>query len=78
VAGVIRVPTTEKVGPAIRFARHLAGLTQAQLAERAGVAQPQVGMWERGLNEPRAGTLIKIFDALGYDLALIPREDPDA
>ena len=38
----------------IRRRRRLAGLTQAQLAERVGVHVNAVGRWERGERQPDA------------------------
>ena len=35
------------------------GLTQAQLAEMVGATQGAVYFWEKGINEPTAGYLIK-------------------
>ena len=36
------------------------GLTQAQLAKLIGVTQGAVYFWEKGINEPTAGYLIKL------------------
>ena len=36
------------------------GWTQAQLAEKIGVTQGAVYFWEKGINEPTAGYLIKL------------------
>lgn len=38
----------ENIGPRIRLARRLVGLTQAALGERLGVTGQAVGNWERG------------------------------
>jgi DNA-binding transcriptional regulator YiaG len=37
---------------AIRAIRAAAGLSQRQLAERIGAAQPNVAQWERGITRP--------------------------
>jgi transcriptional regulator with XRE-family HTH domain len=52
-------------------------LTYAQTAARTTGActGSQIATWERGVYEPRARSLFAYADALGYDLALIPRED---
>ena len=47
----------------IRFARVSTGLSQAQLAAAAGVSQPKLSVYERGLVEPRAETLQRILRA---------------
>lgn len=63
----------------VREARALAGLTQAQLAERIGTKQSVVSRWERGLDEPRVGTLARILRACGLeaDLAFRRLDDVD-
>ena len=47
------------------------GLTQAQLAERMGVAQPRVAEWEGGKTTPGLDTVERWADALGLVLHLI-------
>ncbi|HEX6508366.1 MAG TPA: AAA family ATPase, partial [Chloroflexota bacterium] len=44
--------------------RRAAGLTQEELAERAGVSARAVGDLERGLRQPRRDTLVLLLDAL--------------
>jgi ribosome-binding protein aMBF1 (putative translation factor) len=58
------------VAVAIRWARLDAGLTQAQLAARVGVSQPQVAKLEHPGSNPSVATLRKIADALGARLEL--------
>ena len=36
------------------------GFTQAELAEKIGVTQGAVYFWEKGINEPTAGYLVKM------------------
>lgn len=45
--------------------RKVRGLTQAQLAERLGVAQRDISNYESGKIKPRIDTAQKIADALG-------------
>lgn len=52
----------------LRWARRKAGLTQRELAERAGVAQPTVARIESGAVVPRVDTLDKLLRACGYTL----------
>ena len=40
----------------IRAARRRAGLTQAELARRAGTSQPVVSAYEHGRRDPSVGT----------------------
>jgi predicted RNase H-like HicB family nuclease len=58
------------VAVALRWARHDAGLTQAQLAARAGVSQQQVAKLERPGSNPSIVTLRRIAEALGTRLEL--------
>ena len=52
----------------LRTARREAGLTQRQLAERTGVAQPTIARIEGGLADPRAQTLECLLQACGHEL----------
>lgn len=54
----------------LRWARLDAGLTQAELALRAGVSQQQVAKLERPGANPSIATLGKIATALGARLEL--------
>ena len=51
--------------PLIRAWREYLGLTQMQVAERAGMAQSALARIERGDGAPRATTLARIADAMG-------------
>ncbi|MGH9157869.1 MAG: helix-turn-helix domain-containing protein [Acidimicrobiales bacterium] len=52
----------------IREARHRAGLTQAQLAARAGTSQPAIARYERARTMPDIATLHRIVEACGLEL----------
>jgi Helix-turn-helix len=45
-----------------------------ELAEWLGCGHPQVIRWLRGQRDPLMSNFLKLVHALGYDLALIPRE----
>jgi transcriptional regulator with XRE-family HTH domain len=49
----------------LRSARQARGWTQAELAERAGIAAEVCGRLERGAVLPRADTLVRLAAALG-------------
>ena len=57
----------------LRQARRLAGLTQRQLAVRAGVPQATVGRIEAGQVAPRVDTLERLLRATGQELGIGPR-----
>lgn len=60
----------------VTSARHQAGLTQQQLAERAGTSQPAVARLERGEGNPSLATIERLLAAAGFDLRLelLPRQ----
>jgi DNA-binding XRE family transcriptional regulator len=57
--------------------RTVAGLTQTQLAQRAGITQGDLSRIEAGERMPSTRTLHRIVIALGADLRIIKR-DPAA
>ena len=61
----------------VRSARQRAHLTQAQLAERAGVTQSVVSAYESGRRQPSLPTLTALVEATGVELEVslkpIPR-----
>jgi uncharacterized protein len=60
----------QQAGTLLRRARHLARLTQEELAEVAAVRQSTVSEYERGRREPSLSTLRRLVRAAGYDLVL--------
>lgn len=50
---------------ALRNARERAGLSRADLAQRAGVSEASVKAWETGARSPRPATQVHLTDALG-------------
>jgi predicted transcriptional regulator len=57
----------------LRQARRRAGLTQRQLASKAGVPQPMIARIESGAVIPRVDTLDKLLEACGEGLESHPR-----
>jgi transcriptional regulator with XRE-family HTH domain len=55
-------------GDVLRLARTKSCLTQAQLAERAGVAQSLISAYENGRRQPTVPTLDRLLGAAGYEL----------
>lgn len=51
--------------------RENAGLSQCELAEKIGVSQAAVGMWESGKREPNFATLCKLADYFGVSVDAI-------
>jgi transcriptional regulator with XRE-family HTH domain len=63
-------------GEVIREARLLAGLSQYELADRAGVPRPSLARWERGAVEPGFDMARRVLRACGFDVSLV-RYQPD-
>jgi transcriptional regulator with XRE-family HTH domain len=63
------------LGVNVRTARQRAGLTQAELAHRAGLAQPAISLIEAGQANPTVQTLQQVADALGCPLADLLKVD---
>jgi hypothetical protein len=67
---------TETAGALLRRARAGAGLSQAELAARAGVTQSVISAYESGHRQPALPTLAALIDAAGYDLTIDARPQP--
>ena len=63
------------IGEQIKKARKSAGLTQAQLAERIGIAAGTIQQYERGIRQPRFEILEKIADELQISVVFLTRDD---
>ena len=55
----------------LRQARARSGLSQRALSERTGISQPMISAIERGLQDPRHGTLDRLLRACGQELDLV-------
>jgi transcriptional regulator with XRE-family HTH domain len=63
----------------VREARRRAGLSQADLAGRAGTTQSAIARVESGRTSPSLEYLTRLVRACGFDLQarLVPRDDQD-
>jgi transcriptional regulator with XRE-family HTH domain len=62
-----------RVAPALLIrARQAAGLSQAELARRAGVSRSVVNVYESGKREPSSEALARLLAAAGFQLSLRP------
>jgi transcriptional regulator with XRE-family HTH domain/predicted RNase H-like HicB family nuclease len=66
----VEVPNRLAAKIALRRARHAAGFTQAELARRAGLSQPQLAKLESPDSNPTLDTLDRVAEALGVRLTL--------
>jgi transcriptional regulator with XRE-family HTH domain len=60
-----------KASKVLRQARARAGLSQRDLSALTGIPQPMISAIERGLQDPRHGTLEKLLHACGQELDLV-------
>ena len=66
----------ETAGALLRQARVAAGLSQAELAARAGVTQSVISAYESGHRQPALGTLAALIEAAGHELVIDVRRQP--
>src|ERR1019366_7247037 len=70
------VSETLAAGALLRRARKGAGLSQQELAVRAGVTQSVISAYESGYRQPAVPTLAALVDAAGYELVMDLRQQP--
>jgi transcriptional regulator with XRE-family HTH domain len=58
------------IGPLVAAARTRAGLTQQELARRAGTSQSAIARLERGQGSPSVDTLRRVLAAAGFSLRI--------
>lgn len=61
-----------EAGSTLRATRIQAGLTQAELAARAGTSQATLSAYENGTKEPSVATFSRLLAAAGARLAVEP------
>jgi len=66
----------ETAGALLRQARVAAGLSQAELAARAGVTQSVISAYESGHRQPALRTLAALIEAADYELVIDVRRQP--
>ena len=69
-------PEGAAAGALLQKARREAGLTQAELAARAGTTQSVVSAYESGHRQPAIPTLAALVDAAGCELVISVRRSP--
>jgi transcriptional regulator with XRE-family HTH domain len=55
-------------GTLVKLARLRSGLSQRELAHRAGTSQPTLAAYESGRKAPTLKTLMRVLDAAGFEL----------
>ena len=69
------VHSTSALGHVLKDARRRHRLTQAALAERAGVTQATVSKIERDIAPPGLDTILKLAAVLGLELVVRPKPE---
>lgn len=67
------------LGPGARLIGRIvdgSGLSQAELARRAGISRSVLNVYLRGRREPGADALVRLAAAAGFDLEPTKREPP--
>lgn len=79
---MVRIPTCYVLGAAVRQARNDQGLSQAEVAARAGVSRPWLSQMENGKMSVETSKVLAVLDALGLcmEVGPVPRSEgePDA
>lgn len=70
-------PTMDTASELLRETRRRAGLTQVELARRAGVAQSVISAYESGRRQPALPTLLALIRSAGMDLTMTLRPRTD-
>jgi transcriptional regulator with XRE-family HTH domain len=66
--------TLADIGDMLKEARREAGLSQKDLAERAGIARTTLARMETlARGDMSASALLRVFEAAGYDLRAVKR-----
>lgn len=75
----MKITSTRDLAVAVRGRRQSLGLSQADLATRAGVSRPWLSDVEAGKPTAEIGLVIRLVDALGLRLDLTPEnnQNPD-
>ncbi|HMR49467.1 MAG TPA: type II toxin-antitoxin system Y4mF family antitoxin [Arachnia sp.] len=69
--------TVQDVATAVRLARKERGLTQAQVAERAGVGRDWVVRLEQGNPRLELSKVLDVVHVLGLEITLSDAPEPD-
>ena len=75
----MKITSTRDLASVVRGRRQSLGLSQADLATRAGVSRPWLSDVEAGKPTVELGLVIRLLDALGFRLDVTPEgsQNPD-
>lgn len=72
------IQTSKALGSAVRRARKDRGLSQVELAARAGVGRPWLSELETGKRTAEMGRALSVLSALDLAVTFVPVAGPDA
>lgn len=72
------IQTTRAFGAAVRRARKDRGMTQAELAAKAGVGRPWLSELETGKRTAELGRALSVLSALDVAVTFVPAPKPHA
>lgn len=72
---MIRIGDTGDFADTIGLLRRLTGRTQGAVGNDIGATASRIGEYEHDRRSMTVRTAIRLLDALGYQLAIVPRED---
>ncbi len=71
------IQTSRAFGSAVRRARKRRGLSQVELAARAGVGRPWLSELETGKRTAELGRALSVLSALDLAVSFVPATGPD-
>lgn len=71
------IQTSRAFGSAVRRARNDRGLSQVELAARAGVGRPWLSELETGKRTAELGRALSVLSALDLAVTFVPMPGPD-
>jgi transcriptional regulator with XRE-family HTH domain len=69
--------TVQTIRTAVLGRRRELGLSQAQLAERAGVSRKWLSEFERGKSTAELGLVLRVLESLDLQVTIAPTGQPD-
>jgi HTH-type transcriptional regulator / antitoxin HipB len=66
----MRITSLRNIAAAVRGRRQVLGLTQAEVADLAGVSREWINSFERGKTTVEFGLVVRLIAALGLELDL--------
>ncbi len=70
----IRFSSARDIGPMLRTLRLEQGVTQRDVAEAAGIDEPNLCAYEKGRRVPDPDTIVRVLTALGHEFAVVRKE----